>query len=183
METEVGRIGRMTSELREEKTPLEVRLDALGSRLVWLTMAVAALVVLLGAVRGYPMLAMVEAAIALAIAAVPEGLPAVATITLGLGLRRMARRNALIRRLPAVEALGSATTICTDKTGTLTAGQMAVTRIWLVELEAQVRGDGYAPQGEHRSHAKQRASRSIENWRAGESGARRVRAGELGRFR
>jgi len=148
MNTEVGRIGRMTAELRDEKTPLEERLDTLGRRLVWLTIAIAGLVLLLGVLRGYAALLMVEAAIALAIAAVPEGLPAVATITLGLGLRRMARRNALIRRLPAVEALGSATTICTDKTGTLTAGQMAVTRIWLADFETDVTGDGYAPGGE-----------------------------------
>jgi Ca2+-transporting ATPase len=146
-DTEVGRIGQLTSGLTDEKTPLEVRLDALGRRLVWVTLAIAAVVIGIGLLRGFEVLAMVEAGVALAIAAVPEGLPAVATITLGLGLRRMAKRNALIRRLPAVEALGSATTICTDKTGTLTAGLMAVTRLRLFETEVSISGTGYAPEG------------------------------------
>jgi len=146
-DTEVGRIGRLTSDIADEKTPLEVRLNTLGRRLVWITLAIAAVVIGLGVLRGFGVLAMVEAGVALAIAAVPEGLPAVATVTLGLGLRRMARRNALIRRLPAVEALGSATTICTDKTGTLTAGRMAVTRIRLFDADIVVSGTGYEPAG------------------------------------
>lgn len=146
-DTEVGHIGRLTSGLVDEKTPLERRLDTLGRRLVWVTLAIAAAVTVIGLLRGFEALAMVEAGVALAIAAVPEGLPAVATITLGLGLRRMARRNALIRRLPAVEALGSATTICTDKTGTLTAGLMAVTRLRLFDAEVTVTGTGYEPVG------------------------------------
>ena len=148
--TEVGRIGALAGSIGEERTPLEEKLAVLGHRLVWLTLAIAVIVVIAGILRGFPLLAMLEAAIALAIAAVPEGLPAVATVTLGLGLRRMARRNALIRRLPAVEALGSATTICTDKTGTLTAGQMAVKRLVLPDLDVHVTGEGYAPEGEFR---------------------------------
>jgi Ca2+-transporting ATPase len=146
--TEVGRIGQLTTGMTDEKTPLEIRLDALGRRLVWVTLAIAAVVIGIGLLRGFEVLAMVEAGVALAIAAVPEGLPAVATITLGLGLRRMAKRHALIRRLPAVEALGSATTICTDKTGTLTAGRMAVTRLRLYDAEVTISGSGYAPEGE-----------------------------------
>ncbi len=147
MQTEVGRIGRMTGGIEDEKTPLEIRLDALGRRLVWITLAIAAAVIGLGLLRGLDTLHMIETGVALAIAAVPEGLPAVATIALGLGLRRMARRHALVRRLPAVEALGSATVVCTDKTGTLTAGEMMVTRLWVPDLEIAFTGHGYAPDG------------------------------------
>lgn len=148
METEVGRIGDLVSGLSEEKAPLEHRLDALGRRLVWATLAVAAVVTGVGVLQGADLVQMVETGVALAIAAVPEGLPAVSTIALAVGLRRMARRSALIRRLPAVEALGSTTVVCTDKTGTLTAGQMTVTRLWVAGREVRVTGDGYEPSGE-----------------------------------
>lgn len=128
--TEVGRIGSLTQSLGEEQTPLERRLDELGRRLVWLALGVAAIVGVLGLIHGEPWGLMVKTAIALAVAAVPEGLPAVATITLAVGLHRMSRRSALVRRLPVVEALGSTTVICTDKTRTLTSGVMAVVRVW-----------------------------------------------------
>jgi Ca2+-transporting ATPase len=149
-QTEVGKIGRLIGEIPDEKTPLEHRLDALGRRLVWLTLLVAVVVASAGLVQGGDLFIMVETGIALAIAAVPEGLPAVATIALAVGLRRMARRSALIRRLPAVEALGSTTVVCTDKTGTLTAGQMTVTRFWSGDRELRVSGTGYEPAGEFR---------------------------------
>jgi Ca2+-transporting ATPase len=136
--TELGRIGTLVGSLREEPTPLERRLDALGRRLVWLALGVALLVAVLGAARGAPLGLMVEMGIALAVAAVPEALPAVATIALAVGLRRMARRRALVRRLPAVEALGSTTVICTDKTRTLTSGEMTVVRAWASETEADL---------------------------------------------
>jgi Ca2+-transporting ATPase len=128
--TEVGRIGALTASVREERTPLELRLDALGRRLVWLALAIAAIVAALGISQGRPLLLMLETGVALAVAAVPEGLPAVATIALAVGLRRMARRHALVRRLPAVETLGSTTVVCTDKTRTLTSGKMSVARVW-----------------------------------------------------
>jgi Ca2+-transporting ATPase len=128
--TEVGRIGVLTSGITLEPTPLERRLDALGRRLVWLTLAIAALVAGLGLAQGRPVGLVVETAIALAIAAVPEALPAVATIALAVGVHRMARRHALVRRLPAVETLGSVTVVCTDKTRTLTSGEMTVVRVW-----------------------------------------------------
>jgi len=126
-ETEIGRIGTLLATVEAGTTPLEARLDALGRRLVWITLGVAALVTGLGVVRGEELRLMIETGVALAIAAVPEGLPAVATIALAIGLRRMARRHALVRRLAAVEALGATTVVCTDKTGTLTAGTMRVT--------------------------------------------------------
>ena len=147
MATELGRIGGLVGQVAAERTPLERRLDALGRRLVLLTLAVAAVVGGTGILRGGSIGLMIETAIALAIAAVPEGLPAVATIALAVGLRRMARRNALVRSLHAVEALGSATVICTDKTGTLTAGEMTVTGLRFPDRTVEVTGVGYAPEG------------------------------------
>lgn len=147
MKTELGRIGALVGGVLEERTPLERRLDALGRRLVWLALAIAALVVALGALQGLPLSNLVQTGIALAIAAVPEALPAVSTIALAVGVRRMARRNALVRRLPSVETLGSVTSICTDKTGTLTAGEMTATTIWIAGRQISVSGVGYAPEG------------------------------------
>ncbi len=147
MQTEVGRIGRLVGGIREERTPLEQRLDALGRRLVWVTLAVGVIVVGVGVWRGEPLGRMIETGIALAIAAVPEGLPAVSTIALAIGVARMARRHALVRRLPAVEALGSATIVCTDKTGTLTAGEMTATALWVDGRELHITGTGYDPDG------------------------------------
>jgi Ca2+-transporting ATPase len=128
--TEVGRIGELTSSVDIERTPLERRLDALGHVLVWLALGVAVLVAGLAALQDAALDLIIQTGIALAVAAVPEALPAVATIALAVGLRRMAARNALVRRLPAVESLGSTTVICTDKTRTLTSGDMAVVRVW-----------------------------------------------------
>jgi Ca2+-transporting ATPase len=139
--TEIGRIGALVASIEEERTPLERRLDALGRRLVWLALGVAAVVAGLEAVHGAPLGLVVETGIALAVAAVPEALPAVATIALAIGLRRMARRNALVRRLPAVEALGSTTVVCTDKTRTLTSGEMAVVRVWTAGAELGLMDD------------------------------------------
>jgi P-type Ca2+ transporter type 2C len=134
-ETEVGRIGTLVDAVVQERTPLERKLDALGRRLVWITVAVAALVSLLGALNGASLLLVIETGVALAVAAVPEALPAVVTIALAVGMRRMARRHALVRRLPAVETLGSTTVVCTDKTRTLTSGDMTVVRVWTAGRE------------------------------------------------
>ena len=145
--TELGRIGELTATVRQGRTPLERRLDTLGHRLVWLALGIGAVVSALAARRGLPVGQMIETGIALAIAAVPEGLPAVATTALAVGVYRMARRHALIRRLPSAETLGSVTVICTDKTGTLTAGAMAVTVLSLAEREITITGSGYEPVG------------------------------------
>ena len=139
--TEIGRIGTLVGTIEEGRTPLERRLDDLGRRLVWLALGIAALVAALGAWQGAPLGLVLEMGIALAVAAVPEALPAVATIALAVGVHRMARRHALVRRLPAVEALGSATVVCTDKTRTLTSGLMTLVRLWTDGRDVAVRDE------------------------------------------
>ena len=125
MQTELGGIARMTSEASEEVTPLEKRLDRLARSLVVVTLIVAAVVATLGWLGGKDLVSMLETAVALAVAAVPEGLPIVATVALARGMWRMARRNALVERLAAVETLGSTSVIFADKTGTLTQNRIA----------------------------------------------------------
>ena len=130
-DTEVGGIARQLVGAEETDTPLQAELDRLGRTLGLGVVVLAALVIPLLWARGTPLLQTGLTAVSLAVAAVPEGLPAVVTLTLALGVRRMADENALVRRLPAVEALGSVDTICTDKTGTLTEGQMSVSKVWV----------------------------------------------------
>ncbi len=148
MTTEVGRIGELVSGVAEKRTPLERRLDTLGRRLVAVAVGVAILVIWLGYLQGLSLRELFQTGVALAVAAVPEGLPVVGTIAMAVGVRRMARRRALMRHLPAVETLGSATIICTDKTGTLTAGEMTVTIVRLDDREIEVGGSGYSPHGD-----------------------------------
>ncbi|GAA2676018.1 cation-translocating P-type ATPase [Streptomyces aculeolatus] len=128
-------------------TPLQRRLARFGRTLAAVIVALCAAVLALGLVRGQPVELMIVAAISLAVAAVPESLPAVVTLSLALGARRMAERHAIVRRLPAVETLGSVTVIATDKTGTLTEGRMAAERLWTPRGEATVEGTGYDPGG------------------------------------
>ncbi|HEX3035811.1 MAG TPA: cation-transporting P-type ATPase, partial [Thermodesulfobacteriota bacterium] len=143
MSTELGQISSLVEEAQEEKTPLEKRLDQLGQELIWVTLAITATVAVIGILRGKETFLMIETAIALAVAAIPEGLPIVATIALARGMMRMAHRNALINRLSAVEALGATGVICTDKTGTLTENRMTVTRIALESGEVEISGEGF----------------------------------------
>jgi P-type Ca2+ transporter type 2C len=150
MLTEMGKIGTLIKEVGTHGTPLEQKLAHLGRVLLVIVPVLCAIIALAGWLRGNSFLYMLEIAISLAIAAVPEGLPAVATMTLALGMQRMARRHALIRRLPAVETLGSTTVICTDKTGTLTRNEMTVRAVQLGERRVEVTGTGYAPTGEFR---------------------------------
>ncbi len=153
MKTELGRISELTEQAgAEEQTPLEQRLNQLGRRLIWITLAVVFLVAVSGILAGKDIFLMVETAIALAVAAVPEGLPIVATVALARGMWRMARRNALINRLSAVETLGSTSVICTDKTGTLTENQMTVTQIVLESGAVALSGEGLEPKGEFRQN-------------------------------
>ncbi len=121
MRTEIGRIAEMLQAMEEETTPLAERMDYIGKRLGAACLLISALVVVLGVARGNPLLGMFIWGVSLAIAAVPEALAAVVTGALAIGVQRAARRNAIVRRLPAVETLGCTTVICSDKTGTLTA--------------------------------------------------------------
>lgn len=130
MHTELGRIAEMIQSSGHRKTPLQRQLARLGIRLAIAALAIVAIVFALGVARGRDVPLMLMTALSMAVAAVPEGLPAVATIALALGARRMLKRNALIRKLPAVETLGSVTVICSDKTGTLTANRMEVVATW-----------------------------------------------------
>jgi P-type Ca2+ transporter type 2C len=166
MDTEIGRIAELLQSYEHEPTPLQVRLAELGRTLGLITLAICGIVFAVGLIRdtslplllrapaaylaayGQVVLDLFMVAVALAIAAVPEGLPAVVTVALAIGMQRMVRRHALIRRLPAVETLGSATVICSDKTGTLTQNEMVVVQAELEGRTLAVRGEGYAPLGE-----------------------------------
>ncbi|MDP2308520.1 MAG: cation-translocating P-type ATPase [Pseudomonadota bacterium] len=130
METQLGHIAHLLATAAEEPTPLQARLEVVSRTLIKLCLGIVLLVAILGFARGMSWLEVLLSAVSLAVAAVPEGLPAVVTIALAVGVQRMAERNVLVRRLPAVETLGSATVVCTDKTGTLTTGQMTVRELW-----------------------------------------------------
>lgn len=130
-ETEIGRVGQLLEQTTLQKTPLERRLGDLGKRLVYLVLGISLVVLVAGFIRGDDPWLVTKISISLAVAAVPEGLPAVTTLILALGVLRMAKASAIVRHLAAVETLGSTTVICTDKTGTLTENQMRVRRIFL----------------------------------------------------
>jgi Ca2+-transporting ATPase len=147
MGTELGKIAHLVQTVGRETTPLQDQLDKVGKLLVYGCILIVAAVFGLGLWRGVPPVEMFLTAVSLAVAAIPEGLPAVVTIALALGVRRMVQRNALIRKLPSVETLGSATIICTDKTGTLTQSEMTVRKIGLLDRTIDVTGDGYDPEG------------------------------------
>jgi len=136
--TELGRISTMVSEAEAQHTPLEKRLDALARRLVWAVLAVAVFIAVAGILSGRDSFLAIEVAIALAVAAIPEGLPIVATITLARGMWRLARKNALIARLSAVETLGATSVILTDKTGTLTENRMSVTSVRIADTDLEI---------------------------------------------
>jgi len=147
MATEFGRIAPLTLTIGEEATPLQRKLGVLGKQLGIFAIFVSTLVAVAGWLLGKPLMQMFLTGIALAVAVIPEGLPIVMTITLALGTRVMVKRRALLRNLQAAEALGSATVICTDKTGTLTKNEMTLKRIWLPAGEISVTGTGYDPAG------------------------------------
>jgi Ca2+-transporting ATPase len=147
MDTEFGKIARMLEDVTEEKTPLEARMASIGRVLSIICLSVAAGASLLGVLRGHSWLEMLIWGISLAVAAVPESLPAVVTGALAIGTTRMARQNAIIKRLPAVETMGCTTVICTDKTGTLTRNEMTVRRLFLYGEIIDVSGSGYEPAG------------------------------------
>jgi len=143
----MGRIAALM-DTHVEPTPLQKRLAGLGRVLAFVAVVLSGVVMVLGLVRGEPLELMLVTAVSLAVAAVPESLPAVVTVSLALGARRMAERNAIVRRLSAVETLGSVTVLATDKTGTLTQAQMLVEQLWTPQRSVGVSGEGYAPVGE-----------------------------------
>jgi Ca2+-transporting ATPase len=154
MSTEFGRIARMVETVEVARTPLQENLDRLGATLGKAALGVVAVVVAVGLARGLPLIQMFMFGIALAVAVVPEALPAVVTISLAIGVRRMVRRNALVRRLPVVETLGSTSVICSDKTGTLTRNEMTVRRIFAGGRLFEVTGSGYDADGEIRESGR-----------------------------
>jgi len=152
MQTELGRIATLLQSVETEPTPLQQRLSQLGNILVAGALVLVAIVVTAGTIRlGFGAFEeLLEVALSMAVAVVPEGLPAVITVTLALGTQRMVRRHALIRKLPAVETLGSVTTICSDKTGTLTQNKMVVQAVCTEQQVFEITGEGYDPVGEFR---------------------------------
>ena len=148
MNTEFGKIAKMVQTVEEEETPLEKRMAHVGKWLGILSVAVCLFVAVFGIIRGRAILDMILWGISLAVAAVPEALPAVVTGALAVGMYRMARENAIVRRLPAVETLGCTSIICSDKTGTMTKGEMTVERIYVNGKAVKVTGVGYEPQGD-----------------------------------
>ena len=148
LQTELGHIATLMQATTAEPTPLQRRLEQLGHLLLYLSLGIVTVVFALGLLRGEALVEMFLTAVSLAVAAIPEGLPTIVTITLALGVTRMVKRHALVRRLPAVETLGSTTVICTDKTGTLTKNEMTVTRLCVDQHLFAVTGEGYEPRGE-----------------------------------
>ncbi len=146
-ETEFGRIAGMIQAIEEEKTPLEERLAVIGRWLGGISLVICALATVIGVAKGYSWLDMFIWGVSLAVAAVPEALPAVVTGALAIGVSRMAKHHAIVKRLPAVETLGCTTVICTDKTGTLTKNEMTVREIYADEKVFRVEGSGYTPKG------------------------------------
>jgi Ca2+-transporting ATPase len=148
MKTEIGRIASAIQQVEPEKTPLQKSIARLGNAMIVIVLALCLFLVIAGLLRGIPAIDIFLLAVAAAVSAIPEGLPAVVTVVLAVGMRFMARRNAVIRRLVAVETLGSATVICSDKTGTLTMNQMTVKRLFADGRWIDISGQGYRPEGE-----------------------------------
>ena len=148
MQTELGKIANLLQDVELEETPLQKRMAELSKALVIASLGLVAIVIAVGLWRHGDFVKLLNTSLSMAVAAVPEGLPAVITVTLALGTQRMVKRNALIRKLPAVETLGSVTTICSDKTGTLTQNKMVAESLFTANYAAQIRGTGYEPSGE-----------------------------------
>ncbi|MFC4545902.1 calcium-translocating P-type ATPase, SERCA-type [Paenactinomyces guangxiensis] len=147
MDTEMGKIAHLIESTDTAETPLQRRLEQLGKVLIVVALILTAVVVITGILHGHDVYKMFLAGVSLAVAAIPEGLPAIVTIALALGVQRMIKRKAIVRKLPSVETLGCATVICSDKTGTLTQNKMMVTRIWADGRKVTVSGNGYIPEG------------------------------------
>ncbi|MBA7599882.1 Calcium-transporting ATPase 1 [subsurface metagenome] len=161
MSTEIGKIATAIQEIKPEKTPLQKSVSKLGQYIIVLFLGILSLLVVVGILKGLGWLEMFLLAVAAAVSAIPEGLPVAVTVVLAVGMRIMARRNAIIRKLVAVETLGSATVICSDKTGTLTLNEMTVQRLYVDGQWIEVTGEGYEPWGELRRNG-QRANPESE---------------------
>ncbi|PEA55274.1 calcium-translocating P-type ATPase, SERCA-type [Bacillus pseudomycoides] len=148
MNTAMGQIANMLQNAEQNETPLQRRLEQLGKILIIVALILTALVVLVGVYQGNEMYHMFLAGVSLAVAAIPEGLPAIVTVALSLGVQRMIKKKAIVRKLPAVETLGCASVICSDKTGTMTQNKMMVTHVWSNGETWNVTGQGYEPKGE-----------------------------------
>ncbi|WP_445488354.1 calcium-translocating P-type ATPase, SERCA-type [Niallia sp. 03133] len=149
MKTAMGQIADLLQNAESQTTPLQRRLEQLGKILIVTALCLTVLVVAIGVLQGNDLYEMVLAGVSLAVAAIPEGLPAIVTIALSLGVQKMIRKNAIVRKLPAVETLGCASVICSDKTGTLTQNKMTVTKVWSSGKTWTVDGAGYEPQGKY----------------------------------
>jgi Ca2+-transporting ATPase len=148
MNTAMGKIAHMLEEAGTQGTPLQGRLEQLGKILIVIALALTVLVVSVGVIQGQKLFEMFLAGVSLAVAAIPEGLPAIVTVALSLGVQRMIKQKSIVRKLPAVETLGCASIICSDKTGTMTQNKMTVTHIWSGGNLWEVTGTGYEPEGE-----------------------------------
>jgi Ca2+-transporting ATPase len=148
MDTEIGKLANLLAEAKDGETPLQIQLDSLGKRLALIAVAIIGLLFITSMWRGEPLIQTAFTAIALAVAAIPEGLPAVVTVTLALGMHRMAHQRAIVKRLTAVETLGCTTVICTDKTGTLTVNQMTARSVFYKGRSYKVSGEGYEVAGD-----------------------------------
>ncbi len=154
MKTEMGKIADMIQNVEDDLTPLQKKLDRLGTHLVYGCIIICAVVSLIGILKGESVFNMILSGISLAVAAIPEGMPAVVTISLAIGVQRMLKKNALIRRLPAVETLGCSTVICSDKTGTLTENKMVVKKAYAGMGWFDVTGSGFSPEGDFITNGK-----------------------------
>jgi len=162
LRTELGKLSALIRRPRNRTTPLEEKLDAFGKRILWACLGLSALLFTRGMLRGHRTWHdLLLEAVSLAVAAIPEGLPAITTITLAMGMQRMAKRGAIVRKLAAVETLGAATVICTDKTGTLTRNAMTVERVYAGGTHYSVTGAGYVPQGDVLDEQGQKADASL----------------------
>lgn len=163
MATEFGKIAGLTAGIKEEKSPLQKELIKVGKFIAKASLAICVIVFLLGLLSGRSLFDMFLFAVSLGVAAVPEGLPATMTIALALGVQRMAKRKAIIRKLSSVETLGSTTVICTDKTGTLTKNEMTVKKIWVNNKIISVEGEGYEPRGSFLFNKKECSGGGLKN--------------------
>ena len=165
MDTQMGEIAGLIQEVEPTDTPLQKRLDGVGKRLVALCLVICLCVTVAGILQGIPPFRMFLAGVSLAVAAIPEGMPAIVTVALAIGVQKMLRRKALVRRLPAVETLGCTTVICSDKTGTLTKNEMTVKELWLGGMSVQVSGEGYRPKGEFLDSGRKLSPKTLPDLR------------------